>query len=135
MTNPLEGHQRAALMKYAHELKPVATVGKQGLTPAVAAHVDRELAQHELIKIRFTDFKSVRRDITEQLSRDLAAALVQVIGHVGVLYRPAENPEDRTIALPPSRSGVQAEAPGSKRSTPEPSPEGDGAHAEDGGLT
>ncbi len=91
-------------MKHAHHLKPVATVGKHGLTPEVAAHVDRELAQHELIKIRFTDYKSVRRDITDQLSRDLAASLVQVIGHVGVLYRPAEKPEDRAIELPPSKS-------------------------------
>jgi len=106
----LEGHQRAALMKYAHDLKPVATVGKQGLSPEVAAHVDRELAQHELIKIRFTDYKSVRHDITEQLSRDLSAALVQVIGHVGVLYRPAESPEDRNIVLPASKAGRSAPA-------------------------
>ncbi|MFW5826770.1 MAG: YhbY family RNA-binding protein [Alkalispirochaeta sp.] len=100
----LEGHQRAALMKYAHDLKPVAAVGKHGLTPEVAAHVDRELAQHELIKVRFTDYKSVRHEITEQLSRDLSAALVQVIGHVGVLYRPAENAEDRTIPLPAGKA-------------------------------
>jgi RNA-binding protein len=92
-------------MKLAHHLKPVATVGKQGLTPEVSAHVDRELAQHELIKIRFTDYKSVRRDITGQLSQDLSATLVQVIGHVGVLYRPADDPEDRSIEIPPSRSG------------------------------
>lgn len=105
MINSLEGHQRAALMKHAHHLKPVATVGKQGLTPEVAAHVDRELAQHELIKIRFTDYKSVRRDITQQLSQDLSATLVQIIGHVGVLYRPAEDPEDRTIELPSATSG------------------------------
>lgn len=100
------------LMKYAHHLKPVATVGKQGLTPEVAAHVDRELAQHELIKIRFTDYKSVRRDITQQLSQDLSATLVQVIGHVGVLYRPADDPEDRAIELPPAKSGKGARSGG-----------------------
>ncbi len=104
MITTLEGHQRAALMKHAHDLKPVAAVGKHGLTPEVAAHVDRELSQHELIKIRFTDYKSVRHDITEQLSRDLSATLVQVIGHVGVLYRPAENSEDRTITVPAGKA-------------------------------
>lgn len=101
-------------MKHAHHLKPVATVGKYGLTPEVAAHVDRELAQHELIKIRFTDYKNVRRDITDQLSRDLAASLVQVIGHVGVLYRAADAPEDRTIELPPSKASGTGSSGGSR---------------------
>ncbi|MEX2443816.1 MAG: YhbY family RNA-binding protein [Alkalispirochaeta sp.] len=118
MTISLEGHQRAALMKLAHHLKPVATVGKLGLTPEIAAHVDRELAQHELIKIRFTDYKSVRRDITEQLSRDVSASLVQVIGHVGVLYRPADDPEDRAIELPPrKRESAPSEQPSSSGGT------------------
>lgn len=87
-------------MKQAHHLNPVAHVGKQGLTPELAAHVDRELAQHELIKVRFTDFKEVRRDIAVQLSRDLRALLVAVIGNVGILYREAADPADRRVELP-----------------------------------
>lgn len=101
----LEGHQRAALMRQAHHLQPVATVGKQGLTPELLAHVDRELGQHELIKVRYGDHKAARREITEQLSRELQAVLVQVIGNVGVLYRPAPDPEDRTVDLP-ARKGT-----------------------------
>ncbi len=100
MEQNLRGYQRAALLRQAHHLDPVAHVGKAGLTPQVAGHVDRELSQHELIKVRFTDFKAVKREITEQLSRDLRAILVGVIGNVGILYRQADREEDRAVELP-----------------------------------
>jgi RNA-binding protein len=100
MEETLKGNQRAALMKQAHHLQPVAVVGKHGLTPEVKDHVDRELHRHELIKVRFVDYKEVRREITEELSRELKALLVAVIGNVGILYRPADDPEDRRITLP-----------------------------------
>lgn len=100
METPLQGYQRAALMSQAHHLSPVAVVGKQGMTPELIAHVDRELSQHELLKIRFADYKAQRREITEQLSRELGATLVQVIGNIGVLYRPAADPADRVVELP-----------------------------------
>jgi RNA-binding protein len=100
MQKDLKGYQRSALMKQAHALKPVAMVGKHGLTPQVSAHVDRELAQHELVKVRFADYKSVKREISEQLSIDLDATLVSVIGNIGVLYRPALQEEDRNVTVP-----------------------------------
>jgi RNA-binding protein len=103
MVTNLEGYQRAALMKYAHHLKPVASVGKHGLTPQLAAHVDRELQQHELIKIRFVDFKPVRGDITRQLGADLDATVVSIIGNIGVLYRESPDPERRTVMIPERR--------------------------------
>ncbi len=100
MEDALTGSQRAALMKEAHHLDPVAAVGKNGLTPEVREHVDRELERHELIKVRFVDYKEDRREITEALSRELNAVLVSVIGNVGVLFRPASDPEKRRITLP-----------------------------------
>jgi RNA-binding protein len=103
MRNRLEGHQRAALLKQAHELKPVATVGKAGLTQEVRDHVDDELSNHEMIKIRFGDFKAAKRDIAGRLSTELSASLVAVIGNVGILYRPADSQRERRISLPASR--------------------------------
>ena len=100
MLESLTGQQRAALMKQAHHRAPVARVGKHGLTPQLASHVDRELAQHELIKLRFSDFKEVRRDITRQLAADLGAVLVSVIGNVGILFRQADDPAARHVEFP-----------------------------------
>ena len=74
-------------MKLAHNLSPVATIGKRGLSEEVAAHVDRELSHHELVKVRFSDWKEMRGELSAQLSERLGATLVSVIGNNGVLYR------------------------------------------------
>ena len=100
ITQPLAGYQRAALMRQAHHLSAVATVGKQGVTEQVTSHVDSELTNHELIKVRFSDFKEQRREIARTLAEKTASRLVSVIGHVAVLYRPAPEEESRRIVIP-----------------------------------
>ncbi len=96
----LAGYQRAALLRQAHSLSPVAMVGKQGATQSLVAHVDQELDNHELIKVRFSDFKDERRSLAEELSEQTGAILVAVLGHVAILYRAAEDPADRRISVP-----------------------------------
>ena len=100
MTQRLTGYQRSALLKEAHHRKPVATIGKAGPGPEVRAHIDRELEHHELIKIKFADFKEERREITSELCDALGAVLVAVIGNVGIIYRRAADPEAQRIHLP-----------------------------------
>lgn len=97
----LSGKQRRALRGLAHELEPVAHVGKQGLEDAVLGEIDRGLERHELIKVRFVG------EATEQkkaLSTEIAARLgcheVGRIGHVAVFYRQSSDPERRRIRLP-----------------------------------
>ncbi|TVR68900.1 MAG: YhbY family RNA-binding protein [Spirochaetaceae bacterium] len=96
----LAGYQRAALQRQAHHLAAVATVGKQGITEQVVLHVERELTNHELIKVRFSDFKEERRPLAEMLAGRTQAALVSVIGHVAILYRSAPDAQNRRIHLP-----------------------------------
>ena len=38
-------------------MKPVAYVGQNGLSPTVSQAIDESLATHELIKVKFVDFK------------------------------------------------------------------------------
>ena len=54
----LTSRERNILRKEAHTLKPVVMIGKNGVTPELKAAVDAALADHELIKIKFLDFKS-----------------------------------------------------------------------------
>lgn len=96
----LNGHQRAFLLRRAHHLSAVATVGKQGATDPVVRHVDEELDHHELIKVRFHSFKDSRRTIAERLAMGTGASLVAMIGHVAILYRAAEDPAQQSIVLP-----------------------------------
>ena len=100
MGEELLGYQRADLFRLAHHINPVASVGKEGVTEALLAHVDRELDHHELIKIKFTDFKAVRRELVQELARKSGAVVVGVIGHIGILYRESRDPEKRHIRIP-----------------------------------
>ena len=45
------------LKKKAHALKPVVRIGKHGLTVSVLRATAQALESHELIKIKFIDFK------------------------------------------------------------------------------
>ncbi|HTV52961.1 MAG TPA: ribosome assembly RNA-binding protein YhbY [Steroidobacteraceae bacterium] len=80
--------QRRYLRGVAHPLKPVIEVGNAGLTDAVARETERALHDHELIKVRVRAADRGARDaILDELATRTASALVQRIGHVGVLYR------------------------------------------------
>ena len=89
--------ERRALKARAHALEPTVLVGSAGLTPAVAAEIDRNLTAHELIKVRVMgDDRDAREDILKRICDGLGAAPVQHIGKILVVYRP--KPE-----VPPKR--------------------------------
>lgn len=96
----LTNNQRAFLRSLANDLKPVVQIGKQGLSEPVLAKIDQELYAHELIKVRFLDYKDERRDIAGEIADRLDANLVAVIGHVAILYRESADSEKRQIVLP-----------------------------------
>lgn len=83
----------------AHDLKAMLQVGGKGITDALVTEVDGALEHHELIKIRVA---ASDRELRDAMITDLAersdAALVQRIGNVAVLYRPAK--DKRQIVLP-----------------------------------
>lgn len=97
---PLTKRQRAFLRRQAHHLNPVVQIGKQGVTAQVQTVIDRALEAHELIKVKFLDF----RDEKEALARSIAEAssghVVGIIGHIAILYREQTDPDKRQIALP-----------------------------------
>ncbi len=94
----LNTKQRKFLRARAHPLKVVVTVGAKGLTEPVKEEVELALSKHELIKLKLpADDKAIKQDMLETLSGELKAAQVQLIGRVGILYRPAEKP---LIVLP-----------------------------------
>lgn len=94
----LTGRQARFLRQRAHHLKPVIMIGNAGLTPAVIEETQRTLEHHELIKVRVAaPDREQRRRTALTLSAATGADLVQVVGHVAVIYRPAEEP---AIQLP-----------------------------------
>ena len=84
---------RAQLRSQAQSLSPVVMVGHEGITEGVIAALDAALTDHELVKVRFQDFKEMVRDLSVQLSNKTSSALVSTTGFTAVFYR--KNPEKK----------------------------------------
>jgi RNA-binding protein len=96
----LNTSQRQYLRRLAHDLRPTAQVGRQGVTPQLIGNVDEQLRAHELLKVKFVDRQDERAALAEQLARELSAALVALIGNVAVLYRSNPDREKQKVILP-----------------------------------
>ena len=98
----LTSAQRRALRARAHGLDPVVMIGDAGLVTTVMNEIHRNLASHELIKIRvFSADHATRGRILDEICSTLHAAPVQHIGKVLVVYRPA--PEKAAAAPKPGK--------------------------------
>ena len=95
----INSKQRKLLEKYAHDLSPVVIVGGAGVTDAIINMADMTLAAHELIKVKFNEFKDEKRELAEKISSGCDAVLVRIIGNIAIFYRPAEKEEDRKISI------------------------------------
>lgn len=83
--------QKKFLRAKAHSLNVVVTIGAKGLTQAVKDEVELALSKHELIKIKLpADDKTEKLKTLTSLCTELKAVQAQLIGRVGVLYRPAK---------------------------------------------
>lgn len=96
----LKGYQRGYLTKYAHEIKPVVMIGRNGMSDSVIKAVDEALAIHELIKVKFVDFKESRYDLAKVIAEKTESILVRVIGNVAIYYREHEEKDKRKYRIP-----------------------------------
>jgi RNA-binding protein len=95
---PLTEPQKRHLRKLAHNLKPVIILGNAGFSEGVANELDLTLEHHELIKVRVNAGDREERDaLIAQICDSARCELVQRIGHIAILYRPAKKP---VIRLP-----------------------------------
>jgi RNA-binding protein len=91
MGKSLKGSQRKYLRGLAHSMKPVIQIGKRGITDALMKQIDEALTDHELIKIKFNEFKEEKKDLSDRIGDDTGSELVGMIGNIAIFYR--ENPE------------------------------------------
>ena len=94
---PLTSAQRKRLRGLAHGLKPLVHLGKAGLTEAALAQIDRELAEHELVKVRFLEGKSAKDALVAEIEQRLLCGAAGRVGHVAILYRPHAEPGKRQV--------------------------------------
>ena len=83
----LNGADRKFLRGLAHHIDPVAKVGKNGVTDAMIAAVGRALDDHELIKVKFVDFKDEKRALSAEIAERALSEQVGLIGNIAIYYR------------------------------------------------
>ena len=95
----LNSTQRKYLRGLAHHLNPVVMYGQHGLTPAFLQAMEKALSDHELIKMKFIDGKEEKKALATEIAQKTAAALVGLVGNVGIYYR-ANLKKKNKILLP-----------------------------------
>lgn len=103
---PLTSFQARYLRGLAHRLKPVVLIGQKGISAALLDSLQEALNAHELIKVKFVDFKDRRLKAAHvaEIERRTDSCLAGLIGHTAILYRPHPVPDKRKIVMPAKRS-------------------------------
>ena len=95
----LTGKQVRQLRSLANRLNATIAIGKGG-TDAVVAQTESALEAHELIKCTVLNTAGLdTHEAAIALSRPTHSAVVQVIGHKFVLYRPSQRDDIEKIVL------------------------------------
>ena len=71
----------------SQKLKPVIHVGHEGVTDAFVAALDHALSDHGLVKVRFTDHKSERKQLAADLATRTNSRQILLVGHTVTLFR------------------------------------------------
>ena len=91
----LPNAQIRALKAQAQRLKATLKIGKEGLSPQFLAALDDALKHHELVKVKFDEFKEQKKELAPQLAEKSSSHLVTRVGNVVVLYRPKPEEEEK----------------------------------------
>jgi RNA-binding protein len=94
MIEPLTNAQIRKFKAAAQHLEPMLKLGKAGLSEGFIASVNEALAQHELVKIKFVEFKEQKKTLAPQLAEKTSSYLVMRVGNVMVLHRPRAATEE-----------------------------------------
>ena len=84
---PLTNLELRKLKAQAQLLEPMFKVGKAGLSEAFVKSVSDGLAHHELVKVKFVEFKDEKKKLAPELAEKTSSHVIMRVGNVVVLYR------------------------------------------------
>src|SRR5215469_6266436 len=105
MLNPLTNPEIRRLKAAAQRLEPILKIGKAGLSDGFIQSVNDALSQHELVKIKFVEFKDQKKELAPQLADKTASHLVMRVGNVMVLHRSPSAPKQEEKEDLPTEDG------------------------------
>ena len=62
-------------------------VGHAGVSDAFVRSLDTALLQHELVKIKFADFKDQKKELAPQIAEKTKSTMIAQVGNVAVYFR------------------------------------------------
>ncbi|PID57546.1 ribosome assembly RNA-binding protein YhbY [candidate division KSB3 bacterium] len=96
----LTAARRKYLRGLAHQLKPLVLIGQKGVSKSLIEAVDDALELHELIKLKFNDFKDEKATLAKDIEANTHSEIVGMIGNVAIFYRQQPDRKKRKIQLP-----------------------------------
>ena len=83
----LTNSERQELKAKAHHLKPTIQIGRNGLTHEQIQTIKTHLEHHELIKIKFNDYKSQKEELSKKITEETDSEQIDLIGNTLILYK------------------------------------------------
>ena len=78
----LTKNQIRELKARAQLMKPTLKVGHEGLSVEFIAALDEALKHHDLVKVKFSDFKDQKKELAPQLASRTESELIMRVGNV-----------------------------------------------------
>ncbi|HCL57815.1 MAG TPA: ribosome assembly RNA-binding protein YhbY [Spirochaetia bacterium] len=87
----LSAYQKKYLKSLSHAMKANTQIGKEGLSESLIQKIDKDLSDHELLKIKALESADLEiKETASLLAEKLNCTVIKVIGRTIVLFR--ENP-------------------------------------------
>jgi RNA-binding protein len=98
----LKGVHKKYLRGLAHSQKPLILIGQKGISPSLFKAIDEALDTHELIKVKFNEFKEKdqKKEVANMIEKETGSEMVGMVGHTVIFYRQQTDPEKRKIIIP-----------------------------------
>jgi len=91
MSEELTGKQKSKLRGMAMNLKPVVTIGKQGLSESVVKELSFALLRTELIKVRIdAESREAREAVIAEIAEKTGCALCGTVGGTASFFRQSD---------------------------------------------
>tara|TARA_Y100000590_G_scaffold460181_1_gene618963 strand:- start:1113 stop:1409 length:297 start_codon:yes stop_codon:yes gene_type:complete len=95
----LNSTQRSFLRSKAHHLEPVVIIGKSGITDGTIETINKVIEKRELIKVKFREYKSEKKSLSNQISKLTDSHIIGIVGHTLILFRRNRDIEKQNYKL------------------------------------
>lgn len=87
----ISSKERKIIEKAAQPMNASVLIGGSGVTPEQIKHISLMFETHEVIKVKFNEFKDEKRELAETIAKGTDSTLVRIIGNVAIFYKMSLN--------------------------------------------